>query len=130
MKTKTCIYALSLATALTFSAFSGKADNMAYMTVYHSGGGASDFGTINLDTGAFSLLGNSGQSLCGFAVAKGQLYAVPCYTNIGSLYTVNLADGSLTLVGTSGIVYSEFGSTPQGVYAVGRDGNLYSVDPA
>src|SRR5262249_17495723 len=108
---------------------SGKADNMAYMSVDLFP--TSHFGTINLDTGAFSLLGDSGQVLGGFAVANGKLYATVLYTNDnGRLFTVNLADGSLTLVGTSGIDYSEFGSTTQGVYAVGRDGNLYAVDPA
>src|SRR5438046_2869924 len=122
MKNNCLLRSILIAAVLTFSAFSGKADNMAYMTVVPSG----DFGTINLDTVAFSLLGNSGQTLCGFAVANGKLYAVTCYTNQGSLYTVNLADGSLTLVGTSEIVYEDFGSTTQGVYAVGIDANLYS----
>ena len=106
----------AIAVTVILSAFSVKADNMAYMAVYASG----DFGTIDLDTGTFSLLGNSGQTPAGLDVANSTLYMASIYGS-GSLYTVNLADGSLTLVGSSGISYDDFGSTTQGLYAVGSD---------
>jgi hypothetical protein len=59
--------ALALAAMVCASAI--WADPTAYMT--QRGG---DFGTINLQTGAFSLLGNSGQTLAGLAVVGATLY--------------------------------------------------------
>ncbi len=116
----------ALVAAGVFSILSAMADNMAYMAVYPG----SDFGTIDLDTGVFTLLGNSGQTLAGLGVINGTLYATSLQgTNPGSLYTVNPANGSLTLVGNSGIAYDQFGSTTQGLFAIGSDGNFYSINP-
>ena len=89
-----------------------------------------EFGTINLSTGVFSLLGNSGQTLAGMAVANGKLYATSYHTATGTLYTINPANGSLSVVGTSATNFDDFGSTTTGLYAVGFDGNLYSVNSA
>jgi len=101
-----------------------RADNFAYMTV--NGG---DFGTIDLKTGAFSKLGNSGQSLAGFGVANGILYATSIHTAAGTVYTVNPADGSLTAIADSSVNIDIFGSTTSGLYAVGLDTNLYAINP-
>jgi hypothetical protein len=99
-------------------------DNIAYMTVYSS----ADFGTIDLATGAFTPLGNSGQTLAGLGVVNSTLYAPSYHTNPGNLYTVNPANGDLTLVGSSAISYDMFGSNTQGLYAIGTDANLYSIN--
>lgn len=126
LRMKKLLISSAVTMALIFGALSAKADNLAYMAA-----STGEFGTINLDTGTFSLLGNSGQVLWGLGVANATLYAVSYWnTNPGSLYTVNPADGSLTLVGTSGIPYNLFGFTPKALYAVAFDGNLYSIDPA
>ena len=100
-----------------------RADNFAYM-----GTVAGEFGTINLNTGVFSILGNSGQTLAGMAVTNGQIYASSYHTT-GKLFTVNPANGSLTLVGnTTSAVYDDFGSTTSGLYAIGTDAALYSIN--
>ncbi len=88
-----------------------------------------DFGTVNLSTGAFTLLGNSGVTLSGMAVLNGVLYG-DSLGGSGTLYTINPANGSLTTVGSSGKSYVDFGDTTSGLFAEGFDGNLYSIHPA
>ena len=88
-----------------------QADNIAYMTT-----NTGDFGTIDLNTGVFSLLGNSSQSLAGLGVYNGTLYGTSYHGANGTLYKINLANGSLTSVGSSTITYGDFGSTTTGLY--------------
>jgi hypothetical protein len=76
MKKLTIICALAVVTI--FGAFSVKADDIAYMGVV---GGA--FGTIDLNTGVFTALGNSGQTLAGVAVDNGILYGSSYHTMRG-----------------------------------------------
>jgi hypothetical protein len=102
-----------------------KADSMAYMSTNNLG----DFGVIDLNTGVFSKLGNSGQELAGLGVATGALYGTS--QGNGTLYTMSPTSGALTQVGTpTTIPYDDFGSTTTGLYAVGGDANLYSINPA
>jgi hypothetical protein len=108
---------------LIFSAVRLNADNIAFM-----GTVSGQCGTIDLKTGAFTLLGNSGQALAGMAVANATLYATSYHTSVGTLYTVNPTNGSLTVVGTSSIDIDDFGSTTTGLYAVGVNGDLYSIN--
>ena len=115
-----CIVSL----ATFFNPFSAKADNIAYM-----GENNGDFGTIDLDSGAFSLLGNSGQTLAGMAVADATLFATSYHLATGTLFSVNPANGSLSTIGTSSIDYDDFGSTTDGLFAEGFDENLYSINP-
>jgi hypothetical protein len=109
------------------SAVGLKADNFAY-----AGMGGGSFGTVDLDTGAFTPLGNLGQTPAGLAVAGGTLFATS-YGN-GTLYQVNKANGTLTQIGSpSGIFYSGgFGSTMSGLYALAGSSNLelYSINPS
>lgn len=99
------------------------ADNMAFMGTVNG-----DFGTIDLNTGAFSYLGNSGVTLAGMAVANGMLYGSSYHTSTGTLYTINPANGAVTVVGTNSLDIDDFGSTTSGLYAVGTDLNLYSIN--
>jgi PEP-CTERM motif-containing protein len=99
------------------------ADNMAYMGTVNG-----DFGTIDLNTGVFSLSGNSGVTLAGMAVANGMLYGSSYHTSTGVLYTINPANGAVTAVGTNSLNIDDFGSTTSGLYAVGLDTNLYSIN--
>ena len=101
-----------------------KADNIAYANL--DGGG---FGTIDLSTGAFTLLGNSGVTLSGMAVYNGVLYG-DSLGGSGTLYTINPANGSFTTVGSSGESYVDFGDTISGLFAEGFNGNLYSINSA
>lgn len=115
----------ALALATIFGALSARADNFAYLSV--NGG---DFGTLNLNTGVFTRLGNSGQTIGGLAVRNGILYATALHTAAGTLYTVNPANGSLTAVGDSNVSLDCFGSTDSGLFALGTDLNLYSINSA
>jgi hypothetical protein len=105
-----------------FSVGALKADSMAFATVY--GGG---FGTLDLDSGAFTLLGNSGEIFGGLDALDGTLYGQSNHT--GTLYTVDPTNGSVTSVGGSG-PFNWFGGTTTGLYALGTDGNLYSINPS
>jgi hypothetical protein len=56
--------------------------DIAYMSA-----ASGEFGTIDLDTGVFSSLGNSNATLAGMAVAGGALYA-SSYHTAGKLFTI------------------------------------------
>jgi hypothetical protein len=47
-----------------------------------------------------------------------------------ALYQVNPANGSLTFIGNSSEPYAAIGSTTSGVYKLGYDANLYSINVA
>ncbi len=111
------------AVALLSSLATANADPIAYM-----GTDTGEFGTIDLTTGSFSLLGNSGQTLAGMAVAGGELFASAYHTALGTLFTVDPANGTLTTLGNSDVNIDDFGSTTSGLYAVGVNGNLYSFN--
>src|SRR3974377_1578459 len=85
---------------------SAKADPIAY-----TGAAGGNFGTLDLTTGAFTLLGSSGQTIAGMAGAHGTLYGTSYAQPIGTLYSINRTNGSLTVVGTSSVSYDLFGST-------------------
>jgi len=130
MKRKTAAAALALIT--TLSASSALADSYAYVE-----GDAGPFGTIDLNTGAFTSLGTTSlggttEYLSGLGVANGTLYGASfiTYGNTGTLYSINTANGSLTTVGSSGVSYEDLGSTTSGLYAVGQNLNFYSINPA
>jgi len=115
---------LAAAAALltTFCASSVLADSYAYV-----GENNDDIGTLDLNTGAFTKLGNPGVLLTGMAAQNGTLYGASF--DAGNLYTINTANGALTLVGNSGVPYEVFGSAAGRMYAVGQDLNLYSISP-
>jgi len=118
--------AVALAAVTMFGLCTVKADDIAYMTIGNGG----NFGTIDLNTGVFTFLGNSGQTLSGMAVENGTLYGSSYLNGTGSLFTINPANGSLTTVGTSNVDFNEFGSTTtSGLYAMDTNANLYSINP-
>jgi hypothetical protein len=135
-----CSIAGGLCLGLVVSS-AARADTIAYMSA-NAGGNAQFevvFGTIDLNTGMFSLLGPTAiggnllaqEPLSGMAETNGTLYGASEGTNDnGQLYTINPANGTLTRVGTTGISYDDFGSTPTGLYAVDSFGTLYSINPA
>ena len=119
--------ALLTCLALIVCTGSLRADNTAYATT-ESG----DFGTIDLNTGAFTLLGNSGLTLSGLGVSGGNLYGVTYTSAAGTLFQINPANGALTTIGSSGVDYYDFGSTLTGLYAlteVSGNTDLYSINP-
>jgi hypothetical protein len=118
-----------------------KADSIAYMSA-NAGGNPefeSVFGTIDLNTGMFSLLGPTAiggnlafqEPLSGMAEANGTLYgAAEGINDNGQLYTINPANGTLTRVGATGLSIANLGSTTTGLFVVDSSLNLYSINPA
>src|ERR1700690_3121427 len=73
-----------------------RADDYAYMIGTQYGGNTSPFGTVDLNSGAFTLIGNMGPgSYTGLGVANGVLYT----EQNGLLFSVNTSTGSLTQIG-------------------------------
>lgn len=104
-----------------------KADSTAF-----AGENNGDFGTIDLNSGAFTKLGNSGVILAGMAVADGELFGSSYHESTGTLYDINPATGAVTAIGTpSSIDIDDFGSTTTGLYAIsfGLTQDLYSINP-
>jgi PEP-CTERM motif-containing protein len=116
---------LAYSFAALFTLFAGclEADNIAYM-----GTVSGEFGTVDLNTGDFTPLGNSGVTLAGMAVANATLYGSSYHTSTGSLYKIDPTNGSLAVIGTSSLDIDDFGSTTSGLFAVGLDRNLYSIN--
>lgn len=77
-----------------------------------------------MTTGSYTSLGNSGTTLAGLGTLGTTLYGASGST----LYSVNPTNGSLTSIGTSGITYLNFAEAAGGLWAVGTDDNLYSID--
>lgn len=115
---------------LTFSVLAAqtvKADPMAYMAA-----GDGSFGTIDLQTGEYTYLGNSDATLYGLGVANGVLFATTFENEAGALFKVDPTNGHLTLVPTSESIINfwAFGSTTSGLYGIDADSkDLYSVNP-
>jgi hypothetical protein len=129
MRTSEFLISVSAAVALSVlgAETAAAADPMAY-----AGSSSGAFGFMDLDTAAFTLLGNSGQTLAGLAVADGSIFASSYHTADGTLFNVNPANGAVTSIGTAaGVDYDDFGSTTSGLYAVsfGSTQDLYSISP-
>ena len=101
---------------LAVLATSLEADDLAYMIGAQYGGNTSPFGTVDLNSGAFTLIGNMGPGgYAGLAVANGVVYT----EQNGILFSVNTSNGSVTQIG--GIVgnnLATFGSTTTGLYGL------------
>lgn len=115
--------AMAMAMAALGLAASARSADLAYDAT--AGG---DFGVVDLGTGAFSLRGNSGVQLTGLAVGTdGALYSGRYHGT--DFYRVDPLNGSLTTIGQSGgMTYLDIGSTLTGVYGLGDDQYLYSIN--
>ncbi len=105
----------------------------AYMLTTAAQGVQNPFGIVDLNSGAFTLIGNMGNGgYDGLAVANGTLYT----EQNGLLYSVNTANASLTPIGgvTGTPNLATFGSTTTGLYGLGSTGSfdvatLFSINP-
>jgi uncharacterized protein (TIGR03437 family) len=109
-----------------------EADDRAYMLGTQAPGVENPFGIVDLNTGAFTLIGNLGSGgYGGLAVANGVLYT----EQNGLLYSVNTSNANLTLIGgLTGNNLSTFGSTTTGLYGIAPTGSssvetLFSINP-
>jgi hypothetical protein len=117
---------------LAVFATSLEADDLAYMIGAQYGGNTSPFGTVDLNSGVFTLIGNMGPgSYAGLAVANGVVYT----EQNGILFSVNTSNGSLTQIGgITGNNMATFGSTTTGLYGLAGSGSqsvatLFSINP-
>ena len=117
---------------LVVFATSLEAGDLAYMLA-ETGGAANKFGTVDLQSGAFTLIGNMGAgTYAGLGVANGVLYT----EQNGGLYSVNITNASLALIGgTIGNNIPVFGSTTSGLYGIAPVGlqsvpTLFSINSA
>ena len=105
----------------------------AYMLTTAAQGIQNPFGIVDLNSGAFTLIGNMGNGgYDGLAVANGTLYT----EQNGLLYSVNTANANLTLIGgvTGTPNLATFGSTTTGLYGLASTGSfevatLFSINP-
>lgn len=109
-----------------------EAEDFAYMLGPTAGGPTNPFGIVDLNSGAFTLIGSMGSGgYSGLAVANGVLYT----EQNGLLYSVNTSNANLTLIGgLLGNNFATFGSTTTGLYGLAGMGNqnvatLFSIDP-
>ena len=113
----------AVALVTTFFLSSAKADNEAYMSD-RSG----VFGSLDLNTGLFTSIGNMRVTMTGMALDSGTLYGGQYPT--GNLCTINPTTGSVTLVGSSSESYELFGATSAGLFALGAGLGLYPINAA
>src|SRR5580692_7276816 len=109
-----------------------QAGNLAYTLGTAALGAENPLGTVDLSSGAFTLIGNMGSGgYDGLAVANGILYT----EQNGLLYSVNTSNASLTLIGgLNGHNLGTFGATTTGLYSVANGQSsqvttLYSINP-
>jgi len=109
-----------------------QADDFAYMLGTAALGVENPLGTVDLKTGAFTLIGNMGSGgYSGLAAVNGVLYT----EQNGLLYSVNTTNANLTLIGgLTGNNLATFGSTTTGLYGVAGTGSfevatLFSINP-
>jgi len=104
-----------------------RADSVAYLYTV-----SQQFGTLDLNTGVFTNLGNSDILLSGLGVGPGgNLYGGRDHGSV--LYQVNLANGHLTTIGEGSVPYWDIGSTTSGLYGLGNSSEdlaLFSVNPS
>lgn len=106
-------------------------DQASTATVAYVVTSSNAFGTIDLNTGKYTQIGQMGGlpgALGGLGTLDGKLYGGAIRT--GVLYQVNPLNGSATSVGTGTISYFVTGSTTNGLYAVGQDMSLYFINAA
>lgn len=99
------------------------ADSMAWDTT-----GQNQFGTLDLNTGNFSVLTTFPFLAAGLGLDGGVIYTAVS-GGLG-LYSINLNDGSLNFIGNSSISYNAFGSTSTGLYMLDTTGSLWNISPS
>ena len=118
------IFAIFAATLLTIPTGLLKADLIAYMATSND-----DFGTLDLNTGVYTQIGNMGAQLIGLGNIGAGLYGG--VTLSSTVEQVNTATGALTALTTSGASptggWRAWGSTTTGMYGIDNTGELFSI---
>jgi hypothetical protein len=106
-----------------FAPHRSRADELAYATTLDD-----QFGVADLNTGVFTPISNTGFTFSGLGTVGGTLYGGGYHQD--TLYSVNATTGAVTTIGNSGFSYFDTGSTTAGLFAIGDNGNLYSINPS
>jgi hypothetical protein len=101
------------------------------MTTSNTTSGTTTFGIIDLNTGAFTPIGNQSAVFdMGIATFNGTLYGLGGSSWGDTLYSINPTTGNLTTIATMPpYAFNGFGATSSGLYAVENSGGLYSINP-
>jgi hypothetical protein len=105
----------------------GAASRAIADTYAYEGTGNDDFGVIDITTGVYTSCGTSAVLLSGLGVGGNKTIYGGAFRG-NAFYSVTPNTGALKLVGTSNVTFWDTGSTTNGVYAVGTDANLYSIN--
>jgi uncharacterized protein (TIGR03437 family) len=108
------------------AALSAATLHAADTVAYASNPGINQFGTVDLNTGAFTRIAN-GVTTNGFGVSGGALYGI----NGGYVYQFNFSTGALAVAPNYSLSNNlqGFGSTTAGLFLVDGYGNLISPNP-
>src|SRR5580692_14998 len=100
-----------------------------YGSTAYVAGGAGEWGTINLSTGQFNLLGTSSSDLNGVVVTSAEKYLG--YDALNDLVSVNPLNGALTLIGSGGVVLVAIAIESNGsLFGFSRNtSDVYSINP-
>jgi hypothetical protein len=123
----TVFLVLALAAFSVRSVAADGADEQAYVI-----SASNQFGIVNVETGAFSLIGNTTSTLSGLGQVHGVLYGLDADNN---LVTVNPANANTTVVGKIGLPPSPpnvtlLASLGHRLYVVDPHNDLYQVNPS
>ena len=113
------LFAIGALLALSSCAF---ADSLAWVT-----DASANFGTLDLNTGAYSQTSNFGFVGAGLGQVGSTLYTAD--EGGTTLYSVNAMSGTTSAIGNGSISYYAFGSTNTGLYMVDTVGGLWSINP-
>ena len=127
-KSATAVLVLALAAFSVRSVTAGGDDEQAYVI-----SASNQFGVVDVETGAFRLIGNTAAALSGLGPVDGVLYGLDANNN---LVTINPANATTKVVGNIGLPVSPGGnvtlltSLRHRLYAVDPNNNLYSINPS
>lgn len=128
MARRVAVTVLALVAILCFVTSTAHADATAYSIT-----SANQLGTIDLITGVFTPIGNTGATtrLLGLGSAGGKVYSGTFLQN--TLYQINVSNGSATSIGHASplFFYDGFGSTAGGLFGIDTlSQDLYSINPS
>lgn len=88
------------------------------------------FGTLDLNTGAFTQIAVLPEIFAGLATVNNIVYGADFEQSPSFLYTINQA-GAVTVVGSSPVEYYDLGGTLNGLFAIDATNfDLWSINPA
>lgn len=121
MRSKTITAAFAVSIALASYPVAAFADTFEYVTASNG-----QFGTVDLETGAFTFIGDTtGNPLAGIANLGGTLYAVNASNE---LVTINQSTAASTVIGPTGVTLLTLAGSGGQLFGTDASNNLYSIN--